>query len=84
MESKIKVEKMYQEYLKISKQDESKMHPIQKQETKRAFFAGVGNLLMFFKNDITEEQSDEEVLDLFDSLENEVNQFFISETHKQN
>ena len=39
-DSKLILEQQYQNYLKVVHLDESKMHPIQKKETRLAFYAG--------------------------------------------
>ncbi|MCP4984880.1 MAG: hypothetical protein GY928_02085 [Colwellia sp.] len=70
--------------------DENKMSTVQRVETKRTFlllikgnYGAFGQLLMLLQNDITE-LSDEEGYKALDSMIEQVGQFFMSETHKQN
>lgn len=45
-------EHQWQEYLKRVGLNESTMHPTQKQETKRAFFGAIGQLLVLQRDEI--------------------------------
>lgn len=83
MSDKFKIENQYHLYLHRMGLDENKMSPIQKSETKRVFYGAWGQLLMIIQNDITK-LSDEQGFEIMESMINEVGQFFISETHKQN
>ena len=81
--SKFNIEHQYQLYLKRMKLDEKKIHPVQKVETKRTFFGAFGQLLLLLRDDISA-LSDEDAFKTLDNMINEVGQFFVSETHKQN
>lgn len=45
----------------MNKLDEGKMSPIQNQETKRAFFGGLGMMLVLMRDDIADMTQDEAV-----------------------
>jgi len=77
------LEYQYQLYLKRMKLDESKMPEVQQIETKRVFYGAFGQLLMLLQNDISI-LSDEKAFEALDNMINQVGQFFINETHKQN
>lgn len=81
--NKFKIENQYKLYLERMELDESKMPEVQRVETKRVFYGAFGQLLMLLQHDITE-LSDEEGFKALDSMINEVGQFFLTETHKQN
>ena len=80
---KFNIENQYKLYLKIMKLNESKMPEVQRIETKRVFYGAFGQLLMLLKNDIPA-LSDKDAFKALDSMINQVGQFFINETHKQN
>ncbi len=69
-----KVEKAYRYYLKLSKLEESGIHPVQKTETKRAFFAGFGSCIDAMAD--IDNSSDESCQRELISLENEIKDFF--------
>ena len=80
---KINVENQYKLYLERMKLDESRMPEVQRVETKRVFYGAFGQLLMLLQNDISA-LSDDEAFKTLDSMINQVGQFFMNETHKQN
>lgn len=58
------LEKEYQDYLKRVKLSESEMHPVQKKETKQAFFAGYASMIVILdKIAIFPEEIGAEILD---------------------
>ncbi len=59
------VEHMYQVYLEKVNLDESKMHPVQKEETKRAFYGALGQMVIFMDNvaDLPEEEGATAIID---------------------
>jgi len=77
------LEHQYQLYLKRMALPENKMHPQQKLETKRAFFGACGQMLLMLRDDLPK-LSDEDGYNKLDGMINQVGQFFINETHKQN
>jgi len=80
---KFNIENQYKLYLERMKLIESKMPELQRIETKRVFYGAFGQLLMLLQNDISA-LSDEDAFKTLDSMINQVGQFFIDETHKQN
>ena len=80
---KFNIENQYKLYLERMKLIESKMPEVQRIETKRVFYGAFGQLLMLLQNDISA-LSDEDAFKTLDSMINQVGQFFINETHKQN
>lgn len=80
---KFNIENQYKLYLQRMKLDEKIMPQVQRIETKRTFYGAFGQLLMLLQNEIPE-LSDEEAIKTLDSMINQVGQFFINETHKQN
>lgn len=80
---KFNLEYQYKMYLQRMQLDESKMHPVQKIETKRVFFGAFGQVLMLLQNDISE-LPEEKGVEILESMINQVANFFLNEAHKQN
>lgn len=76
------IDELWAQYLKASHQDETKMHPVQRSETKRAFVAGMGAALhaMLDIAALDESESCEVVEQLHQSILN----FFLKEANQQN
>lgn len=72
------IEKNYQNYLKLSELEETKMHPDQIVETKRAFYAGFGSMIVELQKfaKISEKESHK----MMDEVIEEVNGFYFSES----
>ena len=72
------VEQQYQHYLQITGLDEKTMHTEQKVETKRAFYAGFGNAIVWLMDN-----SRDSPVELFESdiesVKNELTQFWQSQ-----
>ncbi|WP_417867995.1 hypothetical protein [Xanthomarina gelatinilytica] len=80
--SELELEYQYQEYLKKIGLNESQMHPVQKVETKRAFFGACGQMLLLFRDNLaTIEDEDRAVLTMED-LFNQVKIFWREETKR--
>jgi hypothetical protein len=58
------IEFQYQAYLKRVGLKEVNMHPIQRQETKRAFMGAVGQMLVLLRDDLSELEEDVAVMHL--------------------
>lgn len=80
---KFDLEHQYREYLRLMKLDESKMHPVQKVETKRVFYGACGQILMLLQQDISELDEEKGVEVLQNMLEQCVH-FFQKELNRQN
>ncbi len=50
------IERMYSDYLKRVKIKENDMHPVQKIEMRRAFYAGISSFLHFMVNEMPEDE----------------------------
>lgn len=73
------IEIQYQHYLKLTGLFESTMHPTQKVETKRAFMAGFGQMIILMLEVVSEiEDEDRAVLHLED-LFNQTQMFWKNE-----
>ena len=73
----------WQLYLHRAGLHKSQMGEFQYQETRRAFFAACGQMLLVFRDEITEFPDDEAVL-IMDELINEVNVFWLREANSPN
>lgn len=76
------VEKQYQKYLSIAGLSESRMHPIQKIETKRTFFAAFGQALLMLRDEMPEDEY--LAVEKLEAIKNEVNNFFQKESNAAN
>ncbi len=76
------VQQHYDFYLKTVGLSESKMHPVQKVETKRTFFAAFGQCLLFLRDELSD--NEETAIQEIDSWKNEVNNFFQAESKRNN
>ncbi len=77
--TKFNIEYQYSLYLKRMKLDESEMHACQKQETKRAFMGGMGQMIALLIDHVHDLDQDDAV-----KMFNQVNAFFMKESHKAN
>ncbi|MGB3452928.1 MAG: hypothetical protein WBA59_03760 [Moheibacter sp.] len=81
--TKFKIEDQYQQYLKKVGLKEENMHPTQRVETKRAFMAGCGQMLVLLRDEIGELEEDDAV-EQMGSLLNQVSEFWIKESNQLN
>ena len=79
MKEPFNLENQYQEYLTKVKLDESEMHPVQQVETRRAFMGACGQMLMLFKDELVQIESEEEAILTYSDLIKQVNIFFKNE-----
>ena len=80
---KIDLEKQYQLYLKNMDLHESKMHPQQKIQLKQTFFGAFGQAVLALRDEVAAQDEDAAVESLQDIL-NQVQDFFLAETKRQN
>ncbi|WP_010664955.1 hypothetical protein [Marinilabilia salmonicolor] len=73
--TKFNIEYQYSLYLEKMNLKEEQMHPVQKQETKRAFISGI--------DDVADMQLEQGVTAL-DDMFNQVNDFFKKQSQKAN
>lgn len=76
------VQQQYDFYLKTVGLSESKMHPVQKVETKRTFFAAFGQCLLSLRDELSD--NEETAMDEMEAIKNEVNDFFQAESNRKN
>lgn len=70
----------YKKYLKRVGLEEGRMHRIQRIETKRAFVAGFGQMVILLRDDLPD--NEDEAVAVLDSLINQVNVFWAAESKK--
>ena len=77
------LEDRYQQYLKLCGLSESNMNPIQRTETRRAFYGGCGMMFVIMGTDIGEFDDDDEGLyKTLESLEEQITKFWSLATDK--
>lgn len=72
------IEDQYQFYLNLVGLKEDKMHPVQKKQTKMAFYGAYGQLLVTLKEDVSRLETKKAVKVLSDMLE-QVDNFWKNE-----
>lgn len=82
-DGKFSLQKQYQKYLQLAGVTEAQMIPIQKQEMKRAFMGGCGQLLVLMREDLAELEEEEGAKVLQDML-TEVTEFWLAEQKATN
>lgn len=81
---KLSIEAMYELYLHKVGLLESEMHPTQRIETKRAFYAGCGQTLIATRDEIGAMEDEREAMRAFESLTEEVMEFWNNEGTEEN
>jgi hypothetical protein len=76
------VEKQYQKYLSLVGLTEDKMHPVQRVETKRTFFAAFGQALLMMRDEMPGNEND--AVKKLEAIKNEVNNFFQNQSNRYN
>lgn len=74
----------YQLYLSRVGLKESTMHPQQKIETKRTFFGAFGQAIILLRDEVAAEPDEDKAVDILQDLMNQVQDFFLAETKRQN
>ena len=80
---KISLENQYKLFLERMNLHESKMHPQQKIQIKQAFFGAFGQAIMVMRDEVAAQDEDAAVYSMQDIM-NQVQDFFLSETKRQN
>lgn len=83
IDEKFNLEHQYQLYLKRVGLNEQAMHPIQRQELKRAFIASWGQALVMLREDLSELEEDD-AIDTLENMNAQVLNFFLAEGNKLN
>ncbi len=73
----------YQLYLQRVGQTESKMHPQQRIQIKQTFFGAFGQAILLMRDEVAAQEEDVAVETLQDLMQ-QVQDFFLSETKRQN
>ncbi|AFD05977.1 hypothetical protein [Solitalea canadensis] len=74
----------YKLYLQRVGLKEVHMSPIQRIETKRAFFGACGQMLLLMRDDIGAIEDDNKAIEAMDNLLNQVGNFWLNESGKHN
>ena len=77
------LEEQWKFYLYVTKQDEARMHPVQLVETRRSFYAGVGQILLLLRDTFGSMTEEEAVVQL-ENLLKQVNNFWLKQSNRQN
>ncbi|SDS13193.1 hypothetical protein SAMN04487764_1526 [Gillisia sp. Hel1_33_143] len=84
MSKELELEYQYEKYLKITGLTENQMHPIQRQEIKRAFFGACGQMLVLFRDEISAIEDEDRAVLSMEDLVNQVEIFWKEEIKKSN
>lgn len=84
MDKKFSLENQYQLYLKRVGITEEQMHPIQRKETKQAFFGACGQMLILFRDGIGAIENENEAVQTMESMMTQVAEYFLLITKNQN
>lgn len=83
MPNQFDLETQWDLYLGLIRMKEEDMHPIQLQETKRAFFGGIGQLLVLLR-DTMGDLEEGQAINHLESMFNQVNDFWMATNKQQN
>lgn len=83
LEQSLNIYDQWKLYLHLSGYEDRQLPIVQERETKRSFMAGIGQMLMLMRNEIPN-LSEDEAVKAFDQLIQQVSDFWIGETNKQN
>lgn len=77
------IESLFKKYLKLSDLDSRRMPPVQVRETRRAFYAAVG-MLIIFQRDVLGKKSDKEAIKCLERFLIEVGEYYKLQDAVQN
>ena len=77
------LEHQYQLYLQRVALNEKHMHPEQKKQLRQAFFGACGQMLILLRDDLTQLKESKAVETMQDMI-NQVGEYFLSISNKQN
>lgn len=83
VKAQFSIEKQYHLYLERVGLDESRMHPIQRIETKRAFFGAFGQSIALLRDEVSE-YDDQQGVAILEDMWSQVGNFFITENGSGN
>lgn len=81
---RIELNTMWHKYCELAGLPEEEMSPVQRQETKRAFFGACGQLLIAFRDDVGAIEDEEEAVACMEDMIQQVANFWMDEAKKQN
>ena len=81
--NKFNLEHQYQLYLKRIALSEDQMHSEQKKQLRQAFMGACGQLLILLRDDLTDIE-EEEAIKALDSMRDQVINYFLEETNREN
>lgn len=84
MDEQFNLENEYQAYLDRVKIKESDMHPTQRVETKRAFFAACAQMLVLFRDKIGAIEKEEDAIKAMEDLFNQAHEFWLKQSNQLN
>lgn len=78
------LDRQYQYYLQRVNLNEATMSPVQRVETKRAFFAACGQMLILMRDGIGNIENESDAIRTMDDLLNQVGNFWIKQAGRGN
>ena len=79
MSKRLNLELYYPLFLEKINLKESDMPPIQRSEMKKAFMGGVGTMLLIIRDEIPNAETEEDSIDMLQSLFDQVEKFWMSQ-----
>lgn len=76
IDKKFDLEYQYRKYLKLVNLDESRMHEVQRKETKQAFMAASGMMLLLMRDDVTDIPDENDAVDTLEGMLGQIGNYF--------
>ena len=73
---KFDLEYQYRKYLKLVGLDEKRMHEVQRKETKQAFMASAGMMLLLMRDDVTEIPDENDAVEILEGMLKQLSNYF--------
>ena len=83
MKKVFNLEHQYQLYLKRIAISESKMHEVQRKETRQAFMGACGQMIFLLRDEVAALPEDE-AIEVLEDMKNQVGDYFMKITNKYN
>jgi len=77
------LEHQYQLYLERVALNEKHMHPLQRKQLRQTFFGACGQMLILLRDELSKLEEDK-AIDKMQDMINQVSEYFLSITNKQN
>lgn len=81
---KFNIEEQYQLYLQRISLNEKTMHPLQRIQLRQTFFGAFGQALILMRDEVGAIENEDEAIEVMKNMINQVGQFFLSETNRNN